>query len=1734
MPKIDYAWFGGAVTERGRIGRAIRYSEAMTVSSPASSGPAGARFEGQVGGYYLLTMLIGAEPCGLPGTRIECVEFQRAPEGHPLDDIVVRAHGGDGSPAVLEIQAKRSLRFTKSDQGYRDVVAQIVQASQQPDFFDRRHELAVAVGRAPLNVQGPFRDVLTWARQVGSADTFMARIERPHSANDDMRRFIDAFKTHLTDAGSANDAKTVWRLLSRFQVLHFDFTGQGSAHEAWQLERAAHALQPDDAGRAEALWRYLVQLAIEAATSGGQFNRDELVQRVRDGGFSLAGERRYSSARSAIAEDARHALEDISDRVGTVRLMRGEHLAAIRTALEQGRYVEIRGEPGVGKSGLLKRLAAECSTQSRIVVLSPGRVRAGGWGAMRSAIRFQDTAHALLVDLASSGGAALFVDGLDSFSENERLTVADLVREAGEIPGFSIIATTRRGFGGEDDEPEWLPADTLDGLGRVSVVIGEFSEDEVSELRHAAPELTALLADAHPARAVVRNLFRLERLARRRAGETAVRTEIDMAADWWRTADGKVEGSRERARLLRTLAQQALATEPLNAEAHLEAAVDALVMSGTLRDLGRDRMAFRHDILRDWAIANLLCEDIDLAAILPLDRPAPASLARGFELAARMKLERSEDDAGWRRLLTDVSRDGVHRSWRRNVLLAVVRSEIGEEMLTRAAASLLADDARLLIELIRAVKAVEVRPVSAHLADSGIAVPEAAAGLHIPSGPSWTRLVLWLLALDDDLPKAVTEDVAEFFTASCVGVFDHRELSGFLAHWFYRRLEGIDAHRSDLLACGLRTGFLVVCRGAPTLAASYLCSLMQCNVHDAAIGSVWKFSSYVAQAAPEELAELTVAVLIPQREERIARHRSGFPPSLSDLPSEGWDDLRREPFDSNDIGFAPPTPERGPFLALLQHAPTVGLKLIRRLVDHAISVRCPDRPDSGDAMTVEFSDGARNFSLTETYAWSRVLGNGDPCVQSALMALEAWAHRRIDEGEDFETVLADVLPATSGPAAYLLVAVDLILSHWPNSARAAIPFVACPELLCLDLRRAIADQVPLPDVLGLDAFLKETVDLSGSDNLKARPSRRFSLDSLLGLYAVSGPSQLRVELAGLIQRAAERLGPYGDQADRQDPEFMAVRALNELDPANWRKTSTIDSRGESVGAWEYVCPPEEMEHLERLKLAAAPTMADRDMQLRLPAAVEEKSHSSSKFASQAMEWVLRLAPATVGDGGEETERRNLARTAAAVVAMRDGDEDLRMRHREWAWGVFLEALTAETGSRFVPGLNVRFNPVAMAFVGIVCLLREGVEPADIRTLLEAVSRRDSLAASGFRSAAEMIETVDGRMLRAMLRTAFVSCIRQRRAHFEDNPRADIERRVRLAIDRECSWLSGDGDEPDWPAFPMVSPARAAGLQVTLFALELTEEISRPAARPELEDILDDGSAARWLKSSSSLFDVEARPWLRDLARSYAEWTAVANGRNLNRHDKIRRRPSEWNVAYYDLVARCLPGLAVESIDQLALDHIRSLPDESFFDATGHFLRSVDQVYFGNGNLAEREAVHIRESLAERLSESAEWRLRSSDPSGSIEVHMGSTISALFFNNWDRIQSSSCYLLPPGIARIEPFLPDLERLVIEGPGGFVAGLVLDLVEVSPQPEHLSFVAAAGEAWLKVHPDKTTFWMGNEIARRYCAVIERIGTRDPYSSWDSSLRDRIGNILSALVGLGVPQAGQLEQDLAGSDE
>lgn len=1706
-----------------------------------ASGPAGTHFEGQVGAFYLLAMLSGAPPRGLPGTTIDGIALQQANAGRPLDDVVVHAHdNASGKAAVLEIQVKRSITFAAADPVFRKVVGQIVKASQRPDFLTNRYELAIATTKGSRKIDGAYQDVLTLARQVGAAGTFAAQIGLAGAANDDMRAFVATFKNHLRDEGSPDDDATAWLLLRRLQILTFDFTATGSASHDLALERAMRVLHADDGARAGALWVSLIELAINVAKSGGDKTREAAIQALAPLGYRFAGERRHAVARAALAEATRLALNDIRNRVGNVVLSRQERVAAAREALDAGRYVEIRGEAGVGKSGVLRQMAEAMQTEGQVVVLSPGRCVARGWSAMRAQLGFDGTVRELLVELANDGGATIFVDNLDSFSVEERQTVVDVVGEASFVPGVAVVATARPEFGIE--EPNWLPSDALTRLTQTEpITIDELSKAEVEQLTTTDPSLALLLAEGHPARQVARNLFRLARLAAQPASAPVLRTEVDMAEQWWATADGVRDGGwRDRSRLLRDIAEQALSgADFLDVKAQAAAPIDALVASGTLRNLGIDRVAFRHDVLREWAIANALHADPGLVGRLRLDRPATATLARGVELAARVAIERASDGVAWKVLFERLSESGVHRSWRRAALLALARSEAAEALLRRAAPELLGNGAALLRELLRTVMAVDVIPASKVFAKAGVDPALIPASINVPRGPAWIALIIWLLSIGESVPNEAVPEIVELYTGFSIGTLGVTDITPFTTRQIYRWLrlmeprdampapgEGtvfwahLDRAGVQSLKSDLRNGFTMFAWTTPKLAAEYLKAVTESEHNEEIVRSILKLRGTLAQAAPAELAELTARALIARPHRRDRRYGRE----------------REEAFTYIDHEFLQTSPAQGPFFELLTSSPKVGLALVHRLVSHAVAHgSCGSDPGS-DAIILTFPGDARTFPWTQTYFWSRQ--SNYYSVTSALMALEAWAHLRIEAGEAFENVLADVLGPPDSCAAYALVGVDLIISHWPKSLDVAEPFFGCPELLCIDHTRPVHDRIEMPDFIALGALRTEPRGGASAAELKRRPSRRTTLDELIGNFTFLASPAQHAKLIALLREAAARLGTPDADAHLGNPEFMARHALNLADVSNWQHIPEMLRDGSATTARQYVPPAAEQSHLQALRDAAADRSTDFAMQSALSLAVDDSARLFPESRSAAIAWARR--PPTESDEGSaedpgERRMRKEAILTAALVAMRDGDDALRAEHGEWArshLGEALKALDADPTRQTRGGL--RFNPTAIAYTGLIHALRHRNTPDDVRVLLAVAAAGNHAAAHGFGAAVGALDAVDGRYPRAMVRCAFNACIVENRVW--DLPQNEVaeraERRlarIEAAVAAEVTWLDAGGPEPQWPIFPEVEtrPGRRMRLQVGYVAAPEPPEATTP---PPTEHV-NHQAAALWLRQVRGLPDAAARSWLGDVTKVYMPWTIAANGAGTNDGNEVDPPPSEWNDAFFATVARSVVGLVSAEVNNLVVRHILTLPDRNFYDVLVDFLRCIDAVYFEGGDISTQVAVDIRAALADHMMITRGWERLSRSRDLSIEMHIGPAIAILFFNDHHFGQGSKCYLFEKGAERTGPFLPVLSKLVQAGPSLLVALVLLNLLEVAPRAEQLDVLVAAGTALIDAYPDFRQLWIDHGVGRRWCLVMEAIRARNPESVGHSAFhRPVIDSIVAALVALGAPEASRLEEELS----
>ena len=345
-----------------------------------------------------------------------------------------------------------------------------------------------------------------------------------------------------------------------------------------------------------------------------------------------------------------------------------------------------------------------------------------------------------------------------------------------------------------------------------------------------------------------------------------------------------------------------------------------------------------------------------------------------------------------------MSQAGIHGSWRRTVLLALVRSEIGLPVLDRASKSLLANKGQLLKELLRVTFAVDSESGIKAYSSIGIELPSLPTDFFIPAAPSWLRLVLWTHTRMKEIPNEVIPDLADFYSRWSLAMFGQDPITPHLLAHLHEWLVEVESalhpdHFTGLrrpfglamslenereLEASLRLNFLAFCRRVPELAEKYLRSVAARRPGDQIADEIMKFRGTAAQAAPVALADLTLRTLIPADDD------------------EDFGSSRRDhgPFGIGDTSYFPASPNQGPMLELLTYAPEQGLRVVRELIAHAVRYYAGDR-DPGKMPSSSISRRRADIPLAELLqlvAWRRPFIDCHICFNGSR-SLGTQAHR---------------------------------------------------------------------------------------------------------------------------------------------------------------------------------------------------------------------------------------------------------------------------------------------------------------------------------------------------------------------------------------------------------------------------------------------------------------------------------------------------------------------------------------------------------------------------------------------------------------------------------------------------------------------------------------------------------------------------------------------------------------------
>jgi hypothetical protein len=819
-----------------------------------------------------------------------------------------------------------------------------------------------------------------------------------------------------------------------------------------------------------------------------------------------------------------------------------------------------------------------------------------------------------------------------------------------------------------------------------------------------------------------------------------------------------------------------------------------------------------------------------------------------------------------------------------------------------------------------------------------------------------------------------------------------------------------------------------------------------------------------------------------------------------------------------DTDYMPPSPAQPPFLDLLDAAPDIGLALIRKLVETAVAFHADGKTTETNGYTIVLDGKPRFFPWVQTYFWARDQAR-EYSAASGLMALEAWSQERLDKGEDVQTVLSDILGPEGSCAAYLLIAIDVLVSHWPGTRDALVPFMASPDLLANDRARS------RHEALGRMIFgQKEPTGRVKLADLAKRPSRRVMLEQLVPYYLAD--VEAGRSLRALLGKAVEEIGPYADHASFGDAAFMGAYALNMLDQANWVEVE---------GGIGYQSPPAEADHLAQLEQRRLKLVHSSSVEARIRLATNDPAKGSPEVAREAVDYAAGDLPDD--SDTDHLKSRSTRLIATAMLVSRDGDDTLLDRHEAWVRAVIAKALEEETdpyGSAEMLG----FNRPGMGLCALIQLWHRRRLPADRNLLVQAAAREDRAAVPAFAAALARINQTDPRLLKSALRIAFAR--RRWRWHPYDEDPADREiydaEKARLdgeAVAAEIAWLDG-GAEPAWPVLPEEKASFLNRPRARLSADRARIEFERDedAFEPRSEEAsihVDTQGIAKWLGLLNA--ETSATPdWYEELIDAYAPWSARLNAHGYSADAELDRKPDDWNRQFYILLAAALMDAAQDRFE-LHLQPILELPVRSFCDVADTLIHAADVRYFNDRSRPAGRARDLRERLVARTTALKRWSWDNRPGDLRIDHDTGPPIAKLLMNLYNAFASTESYLVPAVFDRVDPLLDTLRPLLPGGPTAFVALCTMNTLSVAPTARHLDFLLFAVETWLKATRNDPSMWHTLGIGRKVAHWFDTAAAEDPsLFRREHPWRTRIDTALGRLVSLGVSEAHAIEMRIA----
>lgn len=1751
---------------------------------PASTeltGGAGFTYEDTVVAYYLAHLLRYERAAGQPGI-VTSVAVQRQGHGHPMDDVIVELNNA-GTKKSLDLQVKRSVTISGADGQFKEIVAAAVKTQGADAFIKGSDACGFVVEHVTDTTFRSLLRLISKAKASPDSKDFEEYFALTGTAGADDKKLRDSILA-LTGAPNLDEEVSFYR---SFTALHMAGLEEGGVLRAEIVNRLQELVADNIDGQDIFLFDRLCRIAREGAANAAKWTRPSLLAQLQ-GSVRLKVAPSFSDDINRLNVASLDALNDVSETVGDFHVARDGLQAEVAQALQEHRVVSIGGLPGCGKSAVLKHFAANAVKSGPILFLKNDRLQGTSWTTFATALGLRHS-HApdLLAEVGASGTPTLFIDGIDRIRPDQQHIITDLIRAIESNPNlqcWKVLASSRDQ--GLEAYRAWFPRSLYSEKGMGSVSVKGFSDDEAELLAKSKPNLRSLLFSSSSAvEQIARRPFFAAVLAKALPQDAEPQTEVDLINAWWQRAghDAMPEMVPQRQRALVDLAEQGvrnlgkgISVRDLKPETvgHLV----ALQADHILRtERGGAMVSFTHDIFFEWVFFRLLVELDDEWPSALRAAGEPPLLGRVVGLLAQDALtETGRWTAGYAKLEGSLLR----AQWRREWLTAPPFTNVFENSIDEFTQRVEADGFALCEKLLVWFQAQHTVPspvvMQRAIKVDGMDPVRMADLLGWPSdGVAWGRLIDWIIARQQTLPARLVPQALEVLSVwqNALAEFRNNRSKNILATcstWLidleaeiyadgYPRVAGkwnvLGSEAQKSLATGLRSLILRSARSYVEFAvALFERATSNKRMLQSAFDDLMGFTPIMAEVAPGAVENVARAKLIqelPQdaydrirreeaeqakrreeiraipeekrtRRQNMALSSPHFPTSYSDLR---LDDVGLE---AHNQYFHPPSALHEPFASLLAKSPSVGLRLITGLTNHATTgwrqihkFRGRER-GTPIPVVLEFPWGRQEFwGDWHVFGWGLGL-LGSELLQCAYLSLAYWAFKEIGKGRSTSDVIKQIL---EGSECYASLGLCLRLAiETFEVSETTLPIVTCQRLWDHDIARVVQEPQKDIDLFGF-GFLTQLKGEKAKAKafLDSREYRKHDVRELAMHFAITSDMSLRDRFKKALEAFPDNL-PYVVEEEREYAE--RTKDLKEKAEVwsglgnieNYRRYETKDDQI-AIG-YE---PPKPLPEATQERAARAAESLNEQHVLNWAL----KSLNEGKPAAG---WTLANAIAFAkkhdlhdlfherADVGPHAIQSGVSAIAACVIRFGEGDSlDL-----PWAWNVMERVLKMQEPGDFY-GSKIPWHPSFHVISALFHDRRSAAPRSDSSaSLIQLASHpNEDVRIMAFQA---LFMDPDPHVKWVAAHFAFdlahhIDPIQNVETFERDDTAGREAREVALTKALDALGVESNEDfEPLPPAWVMASKRGR-------HAEDYWTDPKRSFDGQYAAKLFANFPLEEWCRSD--VYRPKIQPLLVDLAR----WTAERLMPSW--HDGESRRDKETNLFEWDrtlgtMLARALPFFDLQWVRDNFFKPF-SQDDEEALRVLAQFAESIVTRHVLDAKDIPENALPVLDGCVQRVIDDRAFAPNGYRAGEIYGYDMPELIKALLFVNVD----TEC----PGAARfvngdwrsIAVIMPLVTKLVkATGWSTYVMQNFLTLCERAGASYPVDdFVEQATAALNSIEYAKGG-WVGTLLPARLAAIIQRLAEAN-YPLEVNRARGLL-KLLDALIDLGDRRSAALEQDEA----